>query len=183
MVPVTLEVLGLCGYARVGKDTAAANLPVPFHRFAFADALKRDLSPLLAQVGCDLTIPSDKERARPLLVAWGATARAFAPDHWIRRTFEEIREYAAREYLEGRPARVVVTDIRYPNECAAILALGGRVVYVSRHGFGPANEEEEGSIAAIRRDYPLPWVVNNGTPADLGTAVYAAFLEWGTRGW
>jgi hypothetical protein len=66
---------------------------------------------------------------------------------------------------------VVVTDVRYKNEVAAILARGGKVVRLHRPGLGPANREEERSIAEIEATWALPVVANYGTPADLGQRV------------
>lgn len=159
---MTTTLIGLCGYARTGKDTAAANMP-GWHRFAFADALKSDLAPLLADVGCDLADAEHKTTARPLLVAWGATARAFRPAYWVERLFRAI-DFSKRE-------RVIITDVRYPNEVAEILRRGGVVVRIVRPGIGPANDEEARSIAQIERDFCLPMVKNDWSPSDLGAAV------------
>lgn len=159
---MTTSLIGLCGYARAGKDTAAANMP-GWHRFAFADALKADLEPLLSDVGCDLTNSEHKTWARPLLVAWGATARAFRPAYWVERLFRAI-DFAKRE-------RVVISDVRYPNEVAEILKRGGRVVRIIRPGIEPANDEEARSIAQIERDFCLPMVKNDWSPHELGEAV------------
>ena len=163
---MTLSIIGLCGYAGVGKDTAAANMP-GWVRFAFADALKADLAPLLADIGCDLANPDHKAKARPLLVAWGATARAFAPDYWIERLFRAIGFHSAN--TGGK--QIVITDVRYSNEVQAILDLGGKVIRIRRSGYGPANSEEHTSFFQIESDHDLPEVVNGGTPEELGKNV------------
>lgn len=157
-------IIGLCGYAGVGKDSAAANMP-GWKRYAFADALKHDLMPLLEMVGCNLAKPEHKAMARPLLVAWGATARKFSPGFWIFRVTNEL--------FENRQAgiKTVVSDVRYPNEVQAILDLGGQVVRIFRNGYGPANDEEANSIREIDAKFCLPAVSNDRTPKELGQNV------------
>jgi hypothetical protein len=118
-------------------------------------------------MGCDLSHPPDKEKARPFLVAYGATARAFVPDYWVDRLFDGICE----RLTLGEA--FVISDVRYANEVRAIQDFGGVVVRVERQGFGPANSEEERSFLEIEKDFELPTVINDGTPEDLGAKVLA----------
>lgn len=168
-----MKLLGLCGFAQVGKDTAAANMP-GWTRMAFADALKDDLKPLLDSLGVDLTDPAQKEKARPLLVAYGATARAFRPLYWVDRLFGEMafQKLIARGHGNEAPL-FVVTDVRYPNEVNRILTDGGKVVYLLRPGVQAANDEETRSIGEILERYRIPVVLNAGTPEELGARVLA----------
>ena len=163
-----LKLCGLCGFAGVGKDSAAANMP-GWQRFAFADPLKLDLQFILEGVGCDIRRQADKEKARPLLVAWGATARAFNPKYWIERLFRDIDFWVSHRTVESR---VVITDCRYSNEIKEVKSRGGMVVRILRSEYGPKNEEERQSFEEIDRDWPdLPVVLNNATPKDLGAAI------------
>jgi hypothetical protein len=75
-----------------------------------------------------------------------------------------IQEYYARN-TENSTATVVITDVRYPNECERVLAQGGRVYYISRPNVGPANETEAKSIADILAGYSERFVTleNNDT--------------------
>jgi len=168
-----VKLCGLCGFARSGKDTAALNMP-GWTRMAFADALKNDLKPLLDSLGVDLTDPAQKEKARPLLVAYGATARAFLPGYWVDRLFGEMafQKIVARAHENEDPS-FVVTDVRYPNEVNRILADGGKVVYLLRPGVQAANDEETRSIGEILERYRIPVVLNDGTPEELGAKVLA----------
>lgn len=158
------KIVGLCGFSRVGKDTAAAHMP-GWKRFAFADPLKDDLRGLLKRIGCNLANPEHKERARQLLVAWGAVARKFQPDFWIER----LRDLVIDDLKDGKS--IVVTDCRYKNEVEWIQGIGGKVVRIFRDGHGPANEEEERSIMEIDMTFRLPGVRNNSTPEWLGARV------------
>lgn len=157
------RLVGLCGYARAGKDTAAANMP-GWQRMAFADALKEDLQPLLkSQLHIDPISADAEQKAiiRPLLVEWGRTARRVVPDFWIKRLWRRL----------PADGDVVISDVRYLNEARAVLEAGGIVVYVERSGIGPANIEEESSIRELRYALQPQIVENNGSPEDLGRAV------------
>lgn len=169
------KLISLIGHSKSGKDTAAANMP-GWQRFAFADALKRDIDPMLDLVGCDLRNPGHKERARPLMVEWGRTARSFNPDHWITELFD-VAGGVADALDEGQS--VVITDVRYLNECQRILANGGRLVMLDRPGIGPANEEEERSIRRVWLELSgkIVVVINDGTPEELGRKVLAVCGE------
>ena len=151
---------GFAGYSRVGKDTAAELLGI--QRIGFADALKRDLYPLLYPLGLD--VDADKDWVRPLMVEYGRLARAVQPDYWMQRL----------EWPEG-DGPVAATDCRYQNEVAYILSMGGQVVLIERPGHGPANDEEAQSVAAIRAKYPqLPVVVNAGDKKQFATRLIQA---------
>jgi hypothetical protein len=143
---MTRRLVGLSGYAGVGKDALQSALG--FNRCAFADALKADLAPLLAKLP-----PHTKTQIRPLLVEYGRTARRIDPDYWVKRAVVPDGD-------------VAFTDCRYRNETKFILSLGGIIIRVHRPGVGPANEEEERTIAEIDATWKFPSVVNDGTPAD-----------------
>lgn len=138
-------IVGFVGYARSGKDTAAqVLLDNGWKRMAFADQLKLDVERI---VGCPLAGPGanpvDKEFWRPLLVEYGRLRRKQHPDYWVWQVEANLRMTAA-------PGdRVVLTDVRYKNECEWILNRGGILIYVERPGVGPANSEEAESIAEI----------------------------------
>lgn len=151
--------IGLCGYAKVGKDAIASALGWP--RRAFADALKDDLRPVLTRLGLDLANTDDKAKARALLVEYGRLGRLADPECWVKR-------------IALPPGDCIVADVRYCNEVHFILSNGGKVVRIERSGVIPANEEELKSIAEIDAEYDLPFVDNNGTPYDAAVKVLDA---------
>jgi hypothetical protein len=165
-----MQIIGLCGYAGVGKDTAARHMD-GWKRYAFADCLKSDLVDLGSLIGLDVFNLSgrDKEVFRPMFVAWGATARAFIPDFWIFRMFENLKVNADEN------AKIVITDVRYPNEVDAIQRRGGKVIRIRRHCFGPANDEEARSFRQIEKSFALEELINNSSPESLGIRVIKAF--------
>lgn len=149
--------VGLCGYAGVGKDAIAERLPF-FQRRAFATALKEDLAPVVAQFGLDLANREHKSLARDLLVAYGKLARAVVHDFWITRLEPTLPV-----------GDCVITDVRYQNEVRMIRAKGGTIIRVFRAGCEPANDEERRSFARIDAIWPdLPRVFND---TDVKSAV------------
>ncbi len=162
-------IVGLCGYAGCGKDTAAEHMP-GWRRAAFADELKKDLREVLAEVGVDVERMDreTKEKVRPLFVAWGVVARSFDQRHWINRLMKTIPQ----------DKDVVITDVRYIDEVDAIILAGGLVLHIIRPENRPANQEEELSIGRIDRVCRLPKILNDSTPEALGQAVLAHISEW-----
>lgn len=150
--------LGLCGFARVGKDFAAKGLAVyGWHRVGFADALKADIDPILIKFGVNTSDPSQKEKVRDLYVQHGRTMRSIHPNHWI----EALR-------IPKDAVGAVIADVRYTNECNAILDRGGTVIMIRRPDYEPANREEAESFLAIADEFPnMPIVINNGTQDQL----------------
>lgn len=158
-----VRIIGICGYARSGKDEAAkALVALGWTRAAFADALKQEalnaIRMSLIAAGhnppSDLetifTNPETKELYRPFLVEYGRTLRKLDPDHWVRRLYRELD--ADRRYI--------ITDVRYRNEVDFIHKEGGLVVQIVRPNVGPANNEEKVSMELVRADYHI---YNNGT--------------------
>jgi hypothetical protein len=137
------KVIGICGYARCGKDTlynAFKDHGCNAKRIAFGDSIKEDLQILIDEnFDIDVWTDDDDEKAliRPILVAYGNAKRADDPDYWIKRGLDKITEKEGITY--------VFTDIRYERELLAIKNLKGfntHSVYLERENNEPANEEE-----------------------------------------
>jgi hypothetical protein len=142
-------IVGLSGYGQSGKDTAAGFMAdYGFTRLAFADqvravALACNPSVNISDTIIPLTEPlaelvriegwegaKRKAEVRILLQHLGVAVREHVdPDAWVNALF--------RQTSPGR--RYVVTDVRFPNEAAAIKARGGIVVRVHRPGVGAVN--------------------------------------------
>lgn len=126
------KLIGLCGYARVGKDSIQQAMGWP--RAAFADELKKSV---------DRLFPRDtpKEIKRGTYVAYGKAMRAIQPNWWIDNLL-----------LPYGVDRCVICDVRYPNEVAFVESHGGICFLIQRDGIEAANDEERDSIAAIVRN-------------------------------
>jgi hypothetical protein len=84
---------------------------------------------------------SEKDaRGRKLLQDIGTAGREYRRDCWVR-------------HLPHYP--VIVDDVRYINEAAAIRAVGGIIVRVVRPGLTPMNHSSETEQAHIVADYTI----------------------------
>lgn len=160
----SVKVLGLCGFARCGKDTffsiTKGHLPnmglKPF-RISFADALKDDVREfLLDKTGIDSFTEKteEKEIIRDFLVAYGTKLmRKINNKCWIEKITNTIEEKVALGYLP------VLTDVRYENELDWVKSLGGSNIHITRVGNPPANEEEANNdpILKNKADYKFIW--------------------------
>jgi hypothetical protein len=70
--------------------------------------------------------------------------------------------------IEYTDTPIVVSDVRYANEAAAIERLGGVVIRLTRPGIGPANGTEAASLSAFT---PAITIANDGTVEDLSVAL------------
>ncbi|WP_282203901.1 deoxynucleotide monophosphate kinase family protein [Kitasatospora fiedleri] len=176
--------IGIIGRARVGKDTAGAWLVENrgYARVAFADVLKEaalkidpqiipDPWPLhpgpvrLRQIvdGMGWERAKGYPEARRFLQELGASIRAVDPEFWIRAALQRVDEIGERT---GCPT--VITDVRYPNEVAALRDRGFHLLYIDRPGIPHLTHESEGALGPEDADYT---VMNVGSVTDLESAV------------
>lgn len=145
--------LGLCGYAGVGKDTAAEVLleELGFQRIAFADPIKAALLALdplvpdkdgsnhvhLSEFSADRDWAEVKEypEVRRLMQIMGTEVgrNLFDSDLWVR-----IAERKLQSVMSVGDA--VITDVRFPNEARLVKRHGGLLIRIERPEFGPVNE-------------------------------------------
>jgi hypothetical protein len=148
-------IVGLCGYAGAGKDTAAAGLVAQgWTRVALADPLK-----LAAyELGWDGT---KSPAGRRLLQRFGRALRVLDPDMLIllaKRRIEEIK------------GDVVIPDVRFPNEVRFVHAHEGLVVRIDRPGLQPQKDVTE-QPNILNCDAV---VINDSTPQVLHQRLMAA---------
>lgn len=142
-------IIGLTGRAGSGKDSAAAYLCLRygFVQTSFAEALKDTAAHLLDAAGVDyahLFEHALKEQpiaelhgasGRQILQTLGDWGRALHPDWWITIL-------ARRLGLDGGTAsapvhaRIVISDVRLPNEAAWLAARGGVLMRLHREQAG-----------------------------------------------
>lgn len=151
-------VIALAGTRGTGKDSLCKALQAVdpnVARVAFADALKRDLSPFIAEhFGIDVftATGADKELIRPLLIAYGMARRERDPLVWCRKTTDLIIEHFGPQAREPFPSVIpLVTDVRFVNEVNHLRATFSRdthhavavIVNVTRDDSPPPTDEEE----------------------------------------
>lgn len=142
--------VGLCGYARSGKDEFFKALNISNKlRLAFADCVKSEIQELLNTTHGNkfdiINNDADKVFWRQLLVDWGDGNRRVSNDIWIEKLCE-----ANKCALADTGLVKVITDVRYLNEAEWLLNNNGLLIYVSRENNHAANETEAASIKAIK---------------------------------
>ena len=165
------SVVGFCGKIGSGKTTAAFFLcdKYNYKRTRFAEPLKNMLRALgcseaevdgdLKQEPCSLFGGKTPREAMQLLgTEWG---RALDSDIWVR---------AWERGLRG--TRVVVDDVRFPNEAASIRGLGGLVIGLRR---GTPDKSFDGHASEAVRFEPDVWIDNNGTLVELSQQIELVF--------
>ena len=104
--------IGICGKAGTGKSAVANHIvrTYGYKRYAIADEVKRIAMRLFKM----------KEKDRKLLQDIGFKMREIRPTVWIDFLIDQIR---------GKD-KIVVDDIRYPNECEALKKEGFKMIRV-----------------------------------------------------
>lgn len=162
-----MRLIGFCGYAQSGKDTAAKFLVEEhgFTRLAFADALRQSLyllNPFVVQgrrvqeivdtVGWDAA-KTEFPEIRELLQRMGTEVgrELYGKNFWVDRVMSQVK--SSGDY--------VITDVRFPNEQFAVQQAGGRVIRVVRPGVGAVNQHVS--------DTGVDSLVINGTVLNNGS--------------
>jgi hypothetical protein len=163
-------IIGLSGYAKVGKDEVAQILvkKYGFKRIAFADPIRElllEINPILAN-GYHLktiineegwTLAKNKEEVRRLLQELGVGARqVLGDDVWV---------VAALRKMENFKQSYVITDVRFENEAIMVRQLGGEIWRIQRPGIQAVNNH----VSELEMDgYKFDRVLRNeGTLEEL----------------
>lgn len=151
--------IGLAGYAQVGKDEVAKILVGQgFTRFAFADKLKDLATRLHYWSG------SKDELGRLHLQYLGDQARQVLGDSvWIDAMMRDA------SHIDN----VVISDVRYPNEVKAVQDAGGLVLRVTRPDAGPINNHVSEGLPEHSSLYD-GYIHNDGSLDELQRKV----LKW-----
>ena len=153
------KVIGVCGFAKNGKDSFYKLLskrnPNKFERLAFADELKRDLFDLIRdQFGFDVMnpTPEQKEIIRGIMIGYGCAWRKVDILHWtkiiakdIDRILKNNNEVGLFNDKLGPEIIPAVTDFRFFSEGEYFKNKYGNdfiLVKVSREG-APIPPDEE----------------------------------------
>lgn len=165
-----VEILGLSGWARNGKDTVADHLisKYGYKRISFAAPMKEALyrlNPKITinsvmgtpiRIGVDVYGWDDLKtygpEVRELLQRFGTEVgrELWGEDFWVNAAIDNIPD----------GSKVVISDVRYPNEADAVKKLGGEVWRVVRPGFGAANDHA--SEHALN-DYDFDYMIENNS--------------------
>lgn len=154
--------IALTGRTGCGKDTVGNGLWFAgWQAIAFADALRAEVVALWHTDARLFTERVTKEQPTPSLAAgicsdaawliyadhhqfdlrqprsprwlmqqWGSFRRTQDRDHWV----QQVQRWISTRLQHHNGANLVVTDVRLPNEAAAIRQLGGYIVRLHRPG-------------------------------------------------
>lgn len=199
-----MEIIGLSGFARTGKDEVAKILVEDhgFTRVAFADKLREMLYALdpIVSVGFSNfggeTFHVDSMYSITVQKVidehgWNGYKETMYGDE-IRRLLQRLGTEAGRETLwdsiwidaafagHSEDAKIVVADARFYNEFDAVRARGGQIWRIERPGVGPLNDHASETEAT---DYPyFSYNINNeGTLEDLRRVVNVCYQYRGER--
>ena len=174
--------IGITGLAGSGKSEVARVLMEEFGfvRVKFADPLKNMCRALIRDAGVDEEtteryVEGDLKGA--LVPGLDITAR------WLMQTVgtewgrDTIRQSFWTDLWQARvdatrAERVLVDDVRFPNEVATVIERRGVMWRVERPGVAPGRHPSETFIASLRVDTTID---NHGTLKDLALATAAAF--------
>lgn len=159
-------VVGICGYARTGKDSFASIFKqkcekkgFDCHIFNLANDLKEIANLItLEYLNIDSRfIPDEnKEMLRPLLVGIGETFRNFNENYWLSRVNDKISRIEA-----NKKTFVVIPDVRYLNEAKWINSFDDKdIIYLYRDKIIPPNSQELKNIPEIKSKFdltPINW--------------------------
>lgn len=128
-----VEIIGLSGKARSGKDYLAKNVIVPlgFLPLALADHFKVDAVVKRGAPIHEVFFGEKSPRTRRLLQLLGTEKgrNKMGEDVWCKH----LEVWIARLSSQG-VRRFVITDVRFPNEVDWIHSLGGKVYRVTGRG-------------------------------------------------
>jgi hypothetical protein len=168
------SVVAFIGPAGCGKSTAAAHLVERgYTLLKFAHPIKEMLRVLgledrhlegdQKEVPCDLLGGASPRRAMQKLgTEWGR--KLIHPDIWVNAWMRE----AVWRLQNGQ--RLVIDDLRYPNELDAVLRLGGSTLRIVRKDVHQCEQHDSETQHIISQRV----IVNDGTRSDFLTKVTAA---------
>ena len=167
-------IIGLSGVARSGKDTVADHLikNYGFTKVSFADPIRESLlrlNPTISVAGHYMSLATavrligweelktQSEDIRELMQRMGTEVgrEMFYEDIWVDAALNKITS----------DMKVVIADVRYPNEADAIQKSGGSLWRIERPGIGPANEHPSESALDLYK-FRIR-LANDGTLEDL----------------
>jgi hypothetical protein len=182
-------IIGLAGYARSGKDSAADALEsIGFRRIAFADKLREFMYEMNPEIKYTNEYTEASAYLRDIIDAYGWNGYKETP--WstdIRRWMQVVGTNCVRGILGNdiwaeatfnsmyMDKNYVLTDVRFINEANGIRQRGGRMYRIIRAGVGPANDHVS-ETALDNYDYD-GFIHNDGTLEEFHDSVRRRILE------
>ncbi len=173
-------IIGLSGYAQSGKDSTAELLCLNYGytRLAFADPMRQALmiinpkldsitrvSDMVEDYGWDIAKRNPEVRRLLQVLGTDFGRKMLGDDVWINIALSGIKS----------EDKIVISDVRYPNEAQAIKNLSGSLWRINRHNHSAVN----GHTSEHAMDnYMFNHVIyNDGTLDDLSDEVFMLAKE------
>jgi len=154
------KIIGICGFARSGKDSFANFLhscfPQTIKKASLAYELKKDLdSFLISKIGISAFTeePEQKEIIRPLLISWGTDVirNNFSKTYWIEKIDKKVVENFNSGFI------TVIPDVLFKNEIEWVKQ-NGISIYIQRQGCFPVGAiENETAELKNMANYVFEW--------------------------
>jgi hypothetical protein len=201
MSNANVKKLAICGELRAGKSLITGMLvnKYRFQPFAFGDALKRQAHAAFPWI-------SGSPKPRALYQSYGQAVRGLpidgAEDVWVRHVMRDIDDFLKRakasyyaDPVTLQQPRVVVSDLRQPNEFATLKDGGFTIIRVTapldlrlqrareagdEFTEADAKHDTETHVAGFDVDYEL---TNGGAVGDLEAQVDAVMTALGVKEW
>jgi hypothetical protein len=166
-------IIGLCGQAFSGKDTAALAFQEyeEIDYFTFAKPLKDAVQLLFNMTHEQLYDSILKEE---LDDRWGKSPRQIL--QWLGTDIlrENIDKNFFTKHMEQRIAKskadcIVITDVRFENEAKVIKALGGKIVKITRPNVNTTKHNTHITEQGLPDHLIDIEIINNGTVEELHT--------------
>ena len=172
--------VGLSGKAGSGKDETGYVLEAyGFLKVSFAAKLKR-----VAQDVFGLSRAETSDRALKELVVsrWGLSPRRIMQEvgKKMREIHQDIWVSCLDELIAQGVSRIVVTDVRFPNEAYKIRDIGGEIWRIERPGAGSLTGSDDESETALDQ-WPYDVVLYNDS--DLSELARKVGDIVARRGW
>jgi hypothetical protein len=168
-------IIGLSGYAQSGKDSTAELLCLNYGytRLAFADPMRQALmiinpkldsithvSDFVEDYGWDVAKRNPEIRRLLQVLGTDFGRKMLGDDVWIKIALSNIKT----------EDKVVISDVRFPNEADAIRNLGGIVWRINRRNHSAVNGH---ASEHAMNNYMFNHVIyNDGTLEDLADEVF-----------
>jgi len=154
------KIIGICGFARSGKDSFANFLtncfPGKVKKASLAYELKKDFDPfLIKKIGISAFTeePKQKEIIRPLLISWGTDVirNNFSKNYWIEKINKKVVENFNLGFI------TIIPDVRFKNEIEWVKQ-NGVSIYIERQDCFPVGSiENETAELKSMADYVFEW--------------------------